>query len=101
MLIESLKNKSLAKVYEEICFNESVKNPKLAKMLTDWKKKYLSTASNENKVKNNIDIIAKLLGSDEDNNIDLMDKITSYMIIVSKYVNDEASDALANILKEL
>lgn len=100
MLVESLKNKSLANIYEEICFNEAVKNPKLAKMLTDWKKKYLSDASDKNKVKKNIDTIAKLLGSDEDN-IDLMDKITSYMIIVSKYVDDEASEELANILKEI
>lgn len=100
MLAENLKNRKLMAVYDDMLFCEAVKNPKIAKLLLDWKKKYLDTASNKNIVKKQIDAIASLIGSSMEN-IELMDKITGHMMAISKFVGDEANDELANILGEL
>jgi hypothetical protein len=100
MLASSLKDRKLYEAYRDICLSESINDPKLSKMILDWKKKWINTTSNKSKVERALSAIGELLGDTIDNS-DLIDKITSYMVLISKYVPDEASNELAEILKEI
>jgi hypothetical protein len=104
MIAENLAINNLNMLYNEICFaeniNNNVKNPKTAKMLIDWKKKWSKTSNDKAKVDKTLKRLAELLGNNSENT-DLMDRITSYFIILSKNVNDEANDELSKILGEI
>jgi len=104
MIAENLAINNLNMLYNEICFaeniNNNIKNPKIAKMLIDWKKKWSKTSNDKAKVDKTLKRLAELLGNNSENT-DLMDRITSYFIILSKNVNDEANDELSKILGEI
>jgi hypothetical protein len=100
MIISSLKNRKVYSAYLDVCLKEAANDSKLADMLINWKKKYLKTSSNKPKVEKALQSVAELLGDSKDNS-DLIDQITSYFVMISKYVDDEASNELANLLKEI
>jgi hypothetical protein len=100
MIVSNLKDRELYRTYKDICLCESINDPKLSKIILDWKKKWIKTSTNRGKVEKALSAVGELLGDTIDNS-DLIDQITSYFVLISKYVSDEASNDLANILKEI
>lgn len=77
--------------------NISESNFPAVKLLNDWGKKYIKTSDNPKKVKMYVDGINNALQEQE---IDI-NKITSFMLSISKFVSPDASDALANVLEKI
>lgn len=95
-----MKISILQEAYEEVLLNEIIADKKIAKMIVDWKKKWLNSASDKNRVKKLLGQVIQLLGSTIDN-IEMMDQISSLFVAIGKYVSEEASDELAKILEEI
>ena len=92
------EQKNLEETYRIMQFLES--SDDILKMIKNWQKKYLDSSEDEKKVKGLFDDVIKLLANEKDNTL-LMDKLSSYFITVGKYVDDEASEELSNILKKI
>ena len=86
--------------YEEVMLFEAIADKKVAMAINNWKKKWLNSSSDKNRVKKLLNQVIQLLGSTIDN-IELMDQISSLFVAIGKYVPEEAAEDLAKILEEL